>query len=74
MLDLEHNKDASDRNHVDAAAASAPGLSTSLFIFSLLINECLPKSGRQFPLQYCQQKAVFFYHLLAPAYTCNIDG
>ena len=50
VLDLRLTKDASNGSDVDAAAASMPCLSASLSFFSLLINECLPKAGQQFPL------------------------
>ena len=50
VLDLVLNNDPSDRSDVDAPAASVPGLSASLSLFSLSINECLPKVGQQFSL------------------------
>ena len=48
-LDLPLNKDASDRNDIDA----------SLSFLSLLINECLANAEQHFPLRLCLQKLVF---------------
>ena len=64
-----------DGNDVDAAAASVPGLSASLFFFSLLINECFPKAGRRFRGDVAYRR-LYFYHRLAhgPAYTRNTDN
>ena len=59
VLDLGFTQDASNGSDIDAAAASVPCLSASLSFFSLLINECLPKTRQQFPLWYYLQKAVF---------------
>ena len=47
-LDLGLNKDAPDEIDVDAATASAPGLSALLSFFSLLI-ECLPNTRKTIP-------------------------
>ena len=72
VLDLGLNKDASDGNDVDAAAASTPGLSTSFFFFSLLIVSQKPENNSRCDDAY---RRLFFYYRLAhgPVYTCGTD-
>ena len=72
VLDLGLNKDASDGNDVDAAAASTPGLPTSFFFFSLLIVSQKPDNNSRCDDAY---RRLFFYYRLAhgPVYTRDTD-
>ena len=75
VLDIEFNKDASDGRNSDVAAASMPGLSSSMSLLSLLILSVSqkPDDNSRSNIAY---RRLFSYHRLAHglAYTRNNDN